>query len=67
MHFDVVRNAEARQIDVILASRAHAFDQIRLVDPEPHAVESRGKNDGERGAPGTAADDGEIFHDAFFM
>ena len=45
MHFDVVRNAEARQIDAILASRAHTFDQIRLVDPKPHALESRGKKD----------------------
>jgi hypothetical protein len=30
-------------------------------------LEPRGKNDSKRRTPGTAADDGEIFHDALFM
>ena len=39
--------------------RVHARGEVRLVDPEADLLEARGEDDGERGAPAAAADDGE--------
>ena len=59
-------NPEAREKDFVLPLVRDALHHLALVGPQAHALEARGENNGKRGAPATAADNGQPVHRALF-
>src|SRR5262249_39806504 len=59
-YFDGVGQPESREVEVVLAPVGHSSGQVGFVDPEADAPKSGSEDDGESGAPASAADDGQV-------